>query len=750
MRKLFTPNFAGLFYFAAAFVFLLFAFQYSVKAQNRINYHGSNLFLSGINAAWVNFAADLGPNPPNLDQFRTEFQTIRNNGGNAMRLWLFTNGSQTPSYDKNTGLVNGPGAVAIQNLKQILSIADHYHVGVILCLWSFDMLRTTELDSARLHANIKMLTDTAYTNAFIRNALIPMVDSVKGDSAIIAWEVCNEPNGMTTGTNYYSADPTVPASAIQKFTNLIAGAIHRTDKNALVTTGPGSFQTLTDVNPIAKESASPLSPQQLQNITNGFNIAHRMNLTTQQMQDYLNRIAATTNTNLYRDDRLISAGGDSAGTLDFYCVHYYSYGSTLLSPFTHNFATWGLTKPTVVAEFYMNTTDGSPDNTLFPTLYSYGYAGALAWSWTDFPNTPKNGTNAANDTWATLQYMKKNYAQDVFIPGTFYPSVALTSPKNNSTFLDTTQLSITAAVVDTNSKIAYVKFFAGDSALGEMTSASKTSSDTLFYTFIWKNIIPGNYSLSAIAENNLSQQEISTPIQISFSNSAMTNLEAETASIHGTGITVKSDPTASGGKFLDIATDDTNTTVTWQFINNSAAGSYPISFRYKLNYDSPKSQYININGVRADTLVFDGSTSSWLVKTINANLIHGNNTVQMQMYWGWMYLDYLAVPTSIITSINTSIPVPLSFSLSQNYPNPFNPSTTINYTIASGQLAGNNLVTLKIYDILGREVKTLVNEKQSAGSYSVSFNADKLASGIYFYTLRAGNFVQTKKMILLK
>jgi hypothetical protein len=92
----------------------------------------------------------------------------------------------------------------------------------------------------------------------------------------------------------------------------------------------------------------------------------------------------------------------------------------------------------------------------------------------------------------------------------------------------------------------------------------------------------------------------------------------------------------------------------------------------------------------------------------------------------------------------------LSFSLSQNYPNPFNPSTTINYTIASGQLAGNNLVTLKIYDILGREVKTLVNEKQSAGSYSVSFNADKLASGIYFYTLRAGNFVQTKKMILLK
>ena len=100
-----------------------------------------------------------------------------------------------------------------------------------------------------------------------------------------------------------------------------------------------------------------------------------------------------------------------------------------------------------------------------------------------------------------------------------------------------------------------------------------------------------------------------------------------------------------------------------------------------------------------------------------------------------------------------------TFSLLQNYPNPFNPTTTINYVIASIQRrdAINRVstkdavqVSLKIYDALGREVATLVNANQTPGNYSVKFNASKLGSGIYFYTLRAGNFVQTRKMVLMK
>ena len=101
------------------------------------------------------------------------------------------------------------------------------------------------------------------------------------------------------------------------------------------------------------------------------------------------------------------------------------------------------------------------------------------------------------------------------------------------------------------------------------------------------------------------------------------------------------------------------------------------------------------------------------------------------------------------------ITTPKEFSLSQNYPNPFNPNTTIRFTISDLRFT-----TLKIYDVLGNEIATLVNEELPAGEYEVEFsakggtafggNALNLPSGIYFYQLRAGSFIQTKKMILLK
>ncbi|MCW8809839.1 MAG: choice-of-anchor D domain-containing protein [Ignavibacteriaceae bacterium] len=89
--------------------------------------------------------------------------------------------------------------------------------------------------------------------------------------------------------------------------------------------------------------------------------------------------------------------------------------------------------------------------------------------------------------------------------------------------------------------------------------------------------------------------------------------------------------------------------------------------------------------------------------------------------------------------------MPTDYSLSQNYPNPFNPSTKIEFVIPKA-----GFVSLKIYDLLGREVKTLLNEEMQPGNYSIDFNASSLSSGIYFYTLNAGEFISTKKMILLK
>ncbi len=116
----------------------------------------------------------------------------------------------------------------------------------------------------------------------------------------------------------------------------------------------------------------------------------------------------------------------------------------------------------------------------------------------------------------------------------------------------------------------------------------------------------------------------------------------------------------------------------------------------------------------------------------------------------------------IITNVKTKNEVPTDFSLEQNYPNPSNPTTTIRFTIPTsplnpspyqGEGQRERLITLKVYDVLGREIATLVNEESAtggAGSYEVEFDGANLTSGIYFYQLRAGNFVETKKMILLK
>ena len=103
---------------------------------------------------------------------------------------------------------------------------------------------------------------------------------------------------------------------------------------------------------------------------------------------------------------------------------------------------------------------------------------------------------------------------------------------------------------------------------------------------------------------------------------------------------------------------------------------------------------------------------------------------------------------------------PTKFSLSQNYPNPFNPTTTIRYSIpasgtehfSAGQAGGSVLqnVSLKVYDVMGREVTTIVEKNQRPGNYQVTFDAGDLTSGVYYYQLKVADYVKTNKMLLLK
>lgn len=110
----------------------------------------------------------------------------------------------------------------------------------------------------------------------------------------------------------------------------------------------------------------------------------------------------------------------------------------------------------------------------------------------------------------------------------------------------------------------------------------------------------------------------------------------------------------------------------------------------------------------------------------------------------WKY-DLTQLLASQLLAVENNPPAVNTYTLSQNYPNPFNPATTISYTIPKA-----SHVELKVYDMLGREVQTLMSREQAAGSYKVQFEASHLPSGMYIYEIRAGNFTKSGKMLLLK
>lgn len=171
-----------------------------------------------------------------------------------------------------------------------------------------------------------------------------------------------------------------------------------------------------------------------------------------------------------------------------------------------------------------------------------------------------------------------------------------------------------------------------------------------------------------------------------------------------------------------------------------------VEFRFQLSTDSLFSSILheivttNIKTQLPDTLLAEGQIYYWRVRTT----INGETGP-----WSEVYNFNI-----LLTDVKNEHQLPTEFALMQNYPNPFNPSTTIKYNIPSlgkGLSAGGGLsVQLKVYDILGNEIATLVNEQQPAGVYEINFNSNKLASGVYLYKLQAGGFTETRKMILMR
>jgi hypothetical protein len=320
------------------------------------------LWINGSNVAWKDFASDVGGSGVNAAYFDQMFKNVKAAGGNSMRWWLHTNASFSPDINSN-GFCTGISASAIQDVKTVLDLAQKNGVVLDLCLFSFDMLQKEyHMSDAN---NLKFLTSKANIQSYIDNALTPLVNAVKDHPAIWCWEVFNEPEGMTNEFGWTGVQPATGAfvkglrcnmSDIQRGVNMIAGAIHRLDKNNPVTNGTYAFMSLSDTKWTTDTRAK----------------------------------------NYYRDDRLIAAGGDKDGTLDFYEVHYYESSFGLpQSPFNHDKSYWGLDKPVVVAEFYVQDTYGVNAADLFNELYNRGYAGGLGWHYLDKWAEIQTGVSAA-------------------------------------------------------------------------------------------------------------------------------------------------------------------------------------------------------------------------------------------------------------------------------------------------------------------------------------------------------------------
>jgi hypothetical protein len=203
-------------------------------------------------------------------------------------------------------------------------------------------------------------------------------------------------------------------------------------------------------------------------------------------------------------------------------------------------------------------------------------------------------------------------------------------------------------------------------------------------------------------------------------------------------------------KQLTVAILDENRNVQWDLVPYTGGSLRNLIFITSVPYDPTGTSYDSTN---AGTIVLMNPQTSaamplmWVLFMASRSGYEPYSseiTLTIDVTHPFSSLSVLTFNPTNVVGIDKEI-VPSEFKLFQNYPNPFNPTTAISY-----QLSAISHIKLTVFDILGREIETLVNEVKPAGKYSVEWNASSIASGVYFYQLRAGEFVKTKKMILLR
>jgi len=254
----------------------------------------------------------------------------------------------------------------------------------------------------------------------------------------------------------------------------------------------------------------------------------------------------------------------------------------------------------------------------------------------------------------------------------------------------------------------------------------------------------GVFAINAIVKDGNGAEVESNIISLEVTNLTVIIFEAEKAVRTGTGNTVKNSALTSGGKYVDL---QDAWTLTFNGIIVPKTKTYQLIIRYLLNYESPKTQNLLINGALFTSIVFTApNTSTWMTYRLDVPLDSGDNVIEIQGSWNWMSFDYIALSGPGLVGIKSVKTDNYSgFSLLQNSPNPFSSSTNIVYNLPK-----SGHVLLDVYDITGKKIAQLVNENLTTGNHSAQFNAGKLSGGVYFVRLTFNSISLTKRMIIIR
>ena len=299
-------------------------------------------FQKGVNAPWHNGFWDFGEHylwghGYDSSWWENFFSDLENYNANIARIWVFADGRCSPDFDENNvNLVTGFDQYFYDDMDDLLSRANNHNVMVILCLWSFDAMEDFTSDAGIYAGNHKdMFTNSQYIQAFLDNALAPMVERYAANSAIYSWEIINEPEWAMSISGAGTTTQTLTEEEMQNFVGKCAACIHNHGGSG-VSVGSASWKWYSDI--------------ELKNF--------------------------------WSDSELQAASGESEAYLDIVQVHYYNWMHPWFDPYDYNLDYFYTgSKPVIIGECPAAGDEYHTPEEMINATYNNGYAGIVYWSY---------------------------------------------------------------------------------------------------------------------------------------------------------------------------------------------------------------------------------------------------------------------------------------------------------------------------------------------------------------------------------